>query len=161
MTRGQVRTAAITFVLATGAACFFLRVGSALLVGLVAAGLAVVVGRLETAVEPEITRVARTRQDGARGDVQELAWSLVGRDGRTGERALRRVREAGARRLARHGATLDDPRDADRIRELVGQRAYTALTRRGHPTPTLADLRHTLDALERLGPTARTTSESS
>ncbi|MBD8058113.1 hypothetical protein IC607_03920 [Cellulomonas sp. JH27-2] len=161
MKRRQIRTAVLTFVLTFWAAIFFLRVGSALLVALIAAGLAIVVGRLDSDVEPELEPVARERRDGARGEVAELAWSLVGRDGRTGERALRRVREAAARRLARHGVVLTSPLDADRVRELVGQRAYVTLTKPGHPTPSLADLRHTLDALERLGPTARTTSESS
>jgi len=161
MSRRQVRTAAITFLITFWAAVFLLRVGSALLLALIAAGLTIVVGRLDSDLEPELEPVARERRDGARGEVSELAWSLVGRDGRTGERALRRVREAAAHRLARHGVSLNSPLDADRVRELVGQRAYVTLTKPGHPTPSLADLRHTLDALERLGPTARTTSESS
>ncbi|RHA38387.1 hypothetical protein, partial [Cellulomonas rhizosphaerae] len=64
---------------------------------------------------------------------------------------LRRLREAGAARLARHGVALADPAAASRARELVGDRAYVTLTRHSHPLPSVADARHTIGALERLG----------
>ena len=123
----------------------------------VIAGVAVVVGvvvgrRLPDEDEPRWERERRSRRDGARSDLQDLAWAMVGRDGRTGERTQRRVREIAAVRLARHGVDLADPAQAAAARELLGQRAHAAILRRQSPLPTLGDLRHTITVLERIGP---------
>ncbi|ROS23876.1 hypothetical protein [Cellulomonas sp. PhB150] len=151
MTRRQVRSAIIGLVLGTGVALTSVALGTALLLGLAVAGTVVVVGRATADVEPEVGHERRVRRDGVRGEVQDLAWSLVGRDGRVGERALRRLRDAGVTRMARHGVALADPADAPRARELLGDRAYVTLTRMSHPLPSVADARHTIGALERLG----------
>lgn len=152
MTRRQVWSALAGFVVGTGLALTAAALGTALLVGLAVAGLVVVTGRAAADIESEAGHATRVRRDGVRGDIQDLAWSLVGRDGRTGERALRRLRETGATRLARHGVDLADPADAQRVRTLVGDRAYVTLTRTSHPLPSVSDARHTIGALERLGP---------
>jgi len=130
---------------------------SAVVVGCaVAAGVAVV-QRIDGRIEPRAGTRSEHRTDGVRGEVLELAWTMVGRDGRAGERALRHLRAAGARRVARHGLDLTDPADADAVRALVGARAHVTLTRRSHPLPSVGDLTHTLGVLERLG-AARTRS---
>lgn len=126
---------------------------SAAVVALAAATAVTVVQRVDANPEPRPTPRRHETHDGARGEVLDLAWTMVGRDGRAGERALRRLREAGARRVARHGLDLADPDDADALRDLLGARALTTLTRRSHPLPTVGDLVHALDVLERLGPT--------
>ena len=47
------------------------------------AALVVVCRRLTVGFEPEWGTELRRRQAGARGDLQDLAWSMAGRDGRT------------------------------------------------------------------------------
>ncbi|MDM7830014.1 hypothetical protein [Cellulomonas edaphi] len=153
MTRRQVRNGVLAFVLATGVALLVTRPGTALLFGLVVTAVVVLLGRLDLEDEVELEPERVIRRDGARGELQELAWAFSSRDGRLSERALRRLREVGTVRLARHGVALGDPEHADRARALVGDRAYATLTRLSHPLPGAADVRHTLDALERLGPT--------
>jgi hypothetical protein len=153
MTRSQLRTAVITFVVATGLSLVALRAGSALLVGLTAAAIAVLGSRVGVPAEPDLPGAVRASRDGARGEVQDLAWALVGRDGRAGERAVRRLQAAGAVRLARHGVDLADPHDADRAVALVGRRAYLALAGPAGRSRSIADLRHTITALENLGTT--------
>lgn len=130
-----------------------MRWSSAAIVALAAATLVAVVQRVDAHPEPRPAPRYHQSQAGARGEVLDLAWTMVGRDGRAGERALRRLREAGARRVARHGLDLADPEDADALRDLLGARALATLTRRTHPLPTVGDLVHALDVLERLGPT--------
>ena len=76
---------------------------------------------------------------------------MVGRDGRIGERVLRRLRDVAARRLARHGLTVDDA-EAER---LLGTRAIRTLTHTRSPLPSVADVKHTVDMLDRLGPRRR------
>lgn len=126
---------------------------SAVVVAAAAGALTAVAQRVDATAEPRVARRTAARRDGVRGDVQDLAWSMVGRDGRAGERAVRRLREAGARRLARHGVDLADPEQADAVTALVGARAYATLTRRQHPMPQVGDVAHALRALEDLGPT--------
>jgi hypothetical protein len=92
-----------------------------------------------------------------RGDVQDLAWTMVGRDKRVGEWVLRRLRVVATTRLARHGLRLGAPEDDEAVRALVGQRAFATLTRVSSPLPTLPDVRHTLDVLEVLGTDRPTT----
>ncbi|MBO3086126.1 hypothetical protein [Cellulomonas fengjieae] len=120
---------------------------SALLGLLVAAGV-LVLTRLDGTPDPGWERERLDRRHGARGEVQDLAWAMVGRDGRIGERVLRRLREVARRRLARHGLVLDDPA----AQRLLGTRAVHTLTRTQSPLPTVADVRHTIDVLDRLGP---------
>lgn len=122
-----------------------------------AAALVVVAEHVDLRAEPAPERHRTARRDGSRGEVLDLAWSMVGRDGRAGERSLRRLRAAAARRLARHGLDLADAADADGVRALVGARAHATLTRTTHPLPSLGDLQHTLTVLEGLGADRRTT----
>ncbi|WP_029292239.1 hypothetical protein, partial [Cellulomonas sp. HZM] len=159
MTRRQL-LAALAAGLVVGVVVFSggMRLGSAALLALTAAGVAVVVTRIDSEDEPLLTHQRRTRVDGVRGDVQDLAWGAVGRDGRLGERALRRLRETATVRLARHGVDLADPADAERARALVGPSAYATCTSRGHPRPSFNDARRAVEALERLGPTPSTPS---
>lgn len=120
--------------------------------GLVVGVVTLLVQRLDAEDEPDWTPPGYDRRRGARGDVQELAWSVAGRDGRAGERVLRRLRDVARVRLARHGLDLDDPADSAAVERLVGGRAHATLTRRSHPLPRVSDLQHTLEVLERLGP---------
>ncbi|GIG32680.1 hypothetical protein [Cellulomonas oligotrophica] len=134
-----------------------MAVGAAVVLAAGAAALVVVAEHLDLRTEPAPERHRATRRDGSRGEVLDLAWSMVGRDGRAGERSLRRLRAAAARRLARHGLDLADAADAEAVRALVGPRAHATLTRTTHPLPSLGDLQHTLTVLEGLGTDRRTT----
>ena len=125
-----------------------LTVVSSGLVGLLLAAAVLVLTRLDGAPDPGWERRHYDRRHGARGEVQDLAWAMVGRDGRVGERALRQLRDVARSRLARHGRSIDD---AD-IEQVLGARAHSTLTRTRSPLPSVADLRHTLDVLDRLGP---------
>ncbi|GCE77321.1 hypothetical protein [Cellulomonas biazotea] len=125
---------------------------SALLVGLAVAAAVVVLTRIDVAAEPRGDTSRPVRRHGARGEIQELTWAMVGRDRRIGERVLRRVRDVGAVRLARHGLVLGAPDDDAAVLALVGPRAHATLTRRSSPLPTVADVRHTVDVLYALGP---------
>jgi hypothetical protein len=125
----------------------FTLASSAMLGLLVAVGV-LLLTRLDATPDPGPDRERLDRRHGARGEVQELAWAMVGRDGRIGERVLRRVRDVARGRLARHGRSLDD---AD-IEQVLGTRALRTLTRTASPLPSVADVRHTLDVLDRLGP---------
>lgn len=131
---------------------FSLTPWSALVVAGAVGVVAMIVARVQTDVEPDPEPERRISRDGSRGDLQDLAWAMVGRDGRAGERALRRLREIARVRLARHGVDLDDPADDARLRELVGGRGLATLRRRTAPLPSVADLTFTLTVLERLGP---------
>ncbi|GEA85742.1 hypothetical protein [Cellulomonas gelida] len=125
---------------------------SSIVLGIAVAAFVVVVTRLEPDPEPDWERERHVRPDGSRGDLQDLAWSMVGRDGRAGERAMRRLRETATVRLARHGVDLADPEQLDAVVALVGRRAAQTLTRRSAPLPSVADLTFTLGVLEALGP---------
>ncbi|GEK21973.1 hypothetical protein [Cellulomonas xylanilytica] len=118
------------------------------LVGLLVAAVVLLLTRLDAAPDPAWDRRHYVGRHGARGEVQDLAWTMVGRDGRIGERVLRQLRDVARSRLARHGRSLDD---AD-IEQVIGSRAHRTLTRTRSPLPTVADVRHTLDVLDRLGP---------
>lgn len=124
----------------------------ALVVAVGAGGLAAVVERVDLRPEPVPEPPPLHRRDGVRGDVLELAWTMVGRDGRAGELALRRLRAVAAGRLARHGVDLADPGSADEVERLLGARARATLTRTSYPLPTPGAVAHTVAALERLGP---------
>jgi len=137
-----------------------LRSWSPVLVGLAGAALVVVLLRIDAEPEPRWARPPQPRLHGVRGDVQDLAWTMVGRDKRVGEWVLRRLRVVATARLARHGLRLGAAEDDDAVRELVGSRAFATLTRFSSPLPSLPDVRHTLDVLEALG-TRRTTTPGS
>lgn len=126
---------------------------SALTLAAVTLALAAVLLRVDAVVEPRPEREEVHVRDGVRGEVQDLAWAMAGRDGRAGERALRHLRAAAARRLARHGLDLDDPEQTDAVVDLLGARAHRTVTHRQHPLPSVADLVHTVEVLERLGTT--------
>lgn len=146
------RAPVVLVVVATAMYLFGLPVLPAAVGGLVAAVVTLLVQRLDADDEPDWTPPGYDRRRGSRGDVQELAWSVAGRDGRAGERVLRRLRDVARVRLARHGLDLADPADAPAVERLVGGRAFMTLTRRSHPLPRVSDLQHTLEVLERLGP---------
>jgi hypothetical protein len=130
---------------------FGVAFGSALLIGAVAAGVVLLLQRLDQPEDPDFEHLRADRRDGARGDLQELTWAMVARDGRVGERVLRRIKVVAASRLARHGLDLTDPRDEAEIRALLDDRAWRTLTRTKSPLPSIADVRHAIDLLDRLG----------
>lgn len=125
---------------------------SSFVLGIAVAAFVVAATGLEPEEEPDWERERNVRPNGSRGDLQDLAWSIVGRDGRAGERAMRRLRETARVRLARHGVDVTDPGQADAVAALVGRRAAATLARRSAPLPSVADLAHTIAALEALGP---------
>jgi hypothetical protein len=108
---------------------------------------------------------AATDTDGARPEVATLTWSLMGLDGRVSEEALRRLRADAIRRLARRGVVVPaglgtETRAAPgnemtrRARALLGDRAWRILTLADGRLPTLGEVDHCIDAIERLAPTA-------
>ena len=123
------------------------------LIGVAGVAGLLVLTRLESRPDPGFDRARYDRRHGARGEVQELAWAMVARDGRVSERVLRRVREVGAGRLALHGLDLGDPADAGAIAALVGPKALRTLTRTSSPHPTMAEVKRAIDALDRIGTT--------
>ncbi|MFI2753836.1 hypothetical protein ACGIF2_10415 [Cellulomonas sp. P22] len=126
---------------------------SALLLGVAVALGVSLVERLELDPDVRWVREHGPRRSGARGEVQDLAWAMTGRDGRVGERALRALRTIAAGRVARNGVSLTDPEHDGALRDLVGARAHRTLTTTTSPLPSLRDVRHTVDVLERLGTT--------
>ena len=86
--------------------------------------------------------------DGTRREMTRLTWSLIGRDGRVTEAAVRRLRVDATRRLAGHGTALGEPRAA----ELLGARVHATLTAHGGLMPSLREIADCLDAVEALGP---------
>jgi len=123
-----------------------------LLVGVAAVAAFLVLTRFESRPDPGFDRSRNDRRHGARSEVQELAWAMVARDGRVSERVLRRVREVGAGRLAAHGLDLGDPADAEAIAALVGPKVLRTLTRTSSPHPKMAEIKHAITMLDRIGP---------
>lgn len=136
-----------------------LTVRSSLVLGVAGAVLVVLGLRLSADPDPARGRERYVRPDGGRGDLQDLAWAVVGNDGRAGERVLRRLRAVAGVRLARHGVSLPPlgagdgphPEQVAAVRALLGDRAVRTLTRLASPRPSVADVEHTLAVLERLG----------
>lgn len=124
-------------------------------VGVAAVAGVLVLTRFDVRPDPGFDRKRHDRRHGARGEVQELAWAMVARDGRASERMLRRVRELSRSRLARHGLDIDEPADAPAIEELVGTRAFRTLTRSGSPHPKMSEITQAVDALDRIGTTRK------
>lgn len=141
-----------------------LRWGDALLVGLVTAVL-VAVGLVSGSRDPDPWPKARPEETaGTRREVAALTWSFIGRDGRVSEAAVRRLRSDATRRLAQRGlvvpggitaSTATSPDVPDEVRERaraeLGGRAWKILTARGGWMPSLADIGHCVDVVERLG----------
>jgi len=141
-----------------------LRWGDALLVGLVTAVL-VAVGLVSGARDPDPWPKARPEETaGTRREVAALTWSFIGRDGRVSEAAVRRLRSDATRRLAQRGlvvpggitsSTATSPDVPDEVREraraALGDRAWQILTAPGGWMPSLADIGHCVDVVERLG----------
>lgn len=91
---------------------------------------------------------------GARRDVAELGWGVVGKDGRVNGRAARRAVALAERHLARQGVPgpLADPAVAERAEPLLGRavaRGAHACAARGH-LPTQRELQTWIEAVERL-----------
>ncbi|WP_251150997.1 hypothetical protein [Cellulosimicrobium sp. Marseille-Q4280] len=102
-------------------------------------------------------QVPPLHRDGARRDVSDLGWAILGKDGRVTDRAARRVRTLADHQLARHGlhGDLADPHVATRAEPLLG--TPTAHGLHDHAThgtlPTPRQLQTWLDAVERLATT--------
>ncbi|MGV8978241.1 MAG: hypothetical protein ACOH17_09370 [Cellulomonas sp.] len=137
---------------AAGALLLGVDLVHALVIGIGIAVVIVVAWTVDMSPDPGWTRAPVPGRDGARGELSTLSWTMVGRDGRVGERALRRVRAVGASRLARLGLDVADPADADAIHALVGARAWKVLTITGGRNPSIADVEHAVARLERLDP---------
>ncbi|WP_028049490.1 hypothetical protein [Cellulomonas sp. URHD0024] len=125
------------------------------LVGAAAFAGVLVLTRFDVRPDPPSTQARHDRRHGARGELQELAWGMVARDGRVSERMMRRIRVIGAGRLARHGLDLSDPADGRAIEELVGSQVFRTLTRTTSPHPKMADIKRAVDALDRIGTTRK------
>ncbi|MGN8244286.1 hypothetical protein ACTHAM_001186 [Cellulomonas soli] len=151
LSRAGWRPAVVGLVVGGAAGAVGVEASSAVVIGVVAALLVLAAERVGAGPDVVPEPVPTSPREGARGEVQELVWAMIGRDGRIGERPLRTLRRAAAVRLARHGVRLDDPADDDTVRALLGARAHRTLHRTVAPLPSVADVRHTLDALERLG----------
>lgn len=122
---------------------------------LLALGAAVVVlgsAALHQSVHPELLHGRGLAADGARRDVAALSWTLVGRNGRVSESAVRHLRTTTERRLARVGLSLDP--DAPEwvqsaAQQALGTRALRTL-RAADQMPTMEDVAHTVGVLESL-----------
>ena len=159
----DVRPPAVAVAVGLVALLVGLRAVDALLAALVVlgAGLVAVTARAGDHVPWPVHDPAPT--DGARPEISALTWSFTGRDGRVTEAAVRRLRGVALHRLARaglHGVVLTgaDPVDPlalarrEEARDLLGERAWAALTSVGGWLPSLADVEHCVDVLERLVP---------
>ncbi|WP_448062600.1 hypothetical protein [Cellulomonas hominis] len=115
---------------------------------------------LDPEPDPVWAPVRVTDPGGARRELAYLTWTMTGRDGRVGERALHGLQDAAESRLARHGLPVslrhrgEDPAPGDdAARALLGERAWRTLTTADGRLPRYADVEHTVGVLERLGPT--------
>ncbi|MBD5787464.1 hypothetical protein IF650_14930 [Cellulosimicrobium terreum] len=150
-------------ILAVGTAAVALGASWEHMVMLTAASVAVALlwfsiddaGRATWAHLPDVAR------DGARRDVSELGWAIVGRDGRVRGRAARRVLALAEQHLARHGAHADlaAVETLDPVVQLLGARTTAGLHRVavGGQMPTPHELQDWLDAIERIARTPPTT----
>lgn len=139
-----------------------LRTADAVLVGLVALVVALAVEALSPGREFVWPEPERAPEDGTRRDVSALSWSFVGRDGRVSEAAVRHLQDVTTRRLARHAVVLPGglrdpgraaPDDVHRARTLLGDRAWRTLAGPTGTLPSVRDITHCVEVLERLDPT--------
>lgn len=142
-----------------------MQVGDALLLGVAAGVVAVVVVSAHHGGYREFPPAAPDRAHGARAQVSTLTWAFLGRDGRVAEPAVRHLRRVAVRRLRRCGLPLvalhrEAPADAvdaahqAQARRVLGDRAWAALTGAGGWLPRLGDVGHVVDVLEALTPEA-------
>ena len=125
----------------------------AAVIGLLVAVMVTVGSTLDLHRDATWERERPLGRDGARHEVATLSWTMLGRDGRVGERMLTRLRRAAAVRLARVGLDVADPADAVAITELLGRRAAAVLVEDRHgPLPRLADVEALVARLETLVP---------
>lgn len=162
--RPSWRPVVTALIVGVSAGVLGLRWGDALLVGLVTAVL-VAVGLVSGSRDPDAWPQARPEEtSGTRREVAALTWSFIGRDGRVSEAAVRRLRSDATRRLAQRGlvvpggissSTATSPDVPDEVREraraALGDRAWRILTAPGGWMPSLADIGHCVDVVERLG----------
>jgi hypothetical protein len=120
------------------------------------AGLSAVLLWFGTGYAPDGTwpELPDPERHGARRDVAELGWGVVGKDGRVNGRAARRVGALAGRHLARHGVegSLAAPAVAERAEPLVGRavaRGLHAHAAQGR-LPTQRELQTWIEAVERL-----------
>ncbi|MBD8077806.1 hypothetical protein [Cellulosimicrobium arenosum] len=158
------RAAAPTLVvLAAGAAAVIIGASweHVLMLCAVAVAVALLWFRVDHGGDATWSRPPDVAREGARRDVSELGWAIVGRDGRVRERAARRVLALAEHQLVRHGVVdgLETPEALDAAARLLGARTSAGLQRvaAGGQTPTPRELQSWLDAIERLAPTPRTT----
>lgn len=158
---GPYRRAAAPATLVVLATAGLVAVGSspAHAVMLGAGALAVVLVWVGTGYAGDATwpRLPAPARDGARRDVSDLGWAILGRDGRVTDRAVRRVRAIADHHLARHGVhgDLARPDVAARAEDLLGPRTARGLhdhATRG-TTPTPRDLQLWIEAVDRLAAT--------
>ena len=159
------RAVLVAGVVTFAAAVVGLQWGDAALVGLVA-GVLTAVGTLVGAGEPNPWPRERPADlAGTRRDLTALTWSFIGREGRVTEFAVRRLRSDATRRLALRGvvvpgglsaATRTSPLVGDDVRRAaraeLGDRAWLLLTTPGGTMPSLADIAHCVEVVERLEP---------
>jgi hypothetical protein len=145
-----------------------LQWGDAALFGLVAGVVSAVVA-VVGAGEPDPWPRGRPEDlAGTRRDVTAITWSFIGREGRVTEFAVRRLRSDATRRLAMRGivvpgglgaTTRTSPHVSDDVRRAaraaLGERAWLILTTPGGTMPSLADIAHCVEVVERLAPPAR------
>jgi hypothetical protein len=140
-----------------------LRWGDALLVGLVTGVIGVAVLAAGAGRSYGWPAERRVEAPGARREISALTWTFLGLDGHVTEAAVRRLRADATRRLAQRGivipgglgATTATSPDIDddlrtRARDALGERAWAILVRPGGSMPSLADVAHCVDVVERL-----------
>jgi hypothetical protein len=118
-------------------------------------GVGILVVTVSWLAVPEILELAWPENsgvddDGGRGDVRRLSWSLRPRHGRVRQQAVSRIRSLAAARLAARGLDLDDADDRDRIASLIGTRSLHTLVPNPERPPLARDVDSCLDALSRL-----------
>ena len=105
----------------------------------------------------------RVEASGARREISALTWTFIGLDGHVTEAAVRRLRADATRRLAQRGIVIPgglgattatspaiDEEVRARARDALGERAWAILVRPGGTMPSLADVAHCVDVVERL-----------
>lgn len=166
--RPDLRPVAAAVGIGLASAVLGLRAGDALLIGMAVLGLGAVWVSLSAGRSYAWAESLAEETDGTRQEVYVLTWSFARRDGPVSEAGVRRLREVTARRLARNGlpgvvlATPPPGTDLDpgqellrqRARELLGDRAWATVSGRGGWLPSLDDVSHCVDVLERLAPDA-------
>ena len=87
---------------------------------------------------------------GVRREVARLSWGLSGFESRVDRRSLATLRGLAAHRLRRHGIDLDEPADAPRARQLLGEPAWTTVTSDPTSPPRFDSFARAVTAVEQL-----------